>query len=67
MLLSLDVGFKNTGWTVFDNGSPVKCGCIITEKSKKKGVRTADENAYRAAQLARKLKDIVNTYQSRPL
>lgn len=62
MLLSLDVGFRNTGWVVFDNKKPVACGCIQTEKSKHKLARNADDNARRSAEIARHLKNIILEY-----
>lgn len=65
MLLSLDVGFGNTGWAVFDEGKIIACGTIITQKSKKKTVRTADDYAARAARLARELSEIIDAYDVR--
>jgi len=59
-LLSLDVGFRNLGWVVWQGGEIVDMGCIITDKSPKKTTRTADDYAYRSAQIARHLKDIIN-------
>jgi Holliday junction resolvasome RuvABC endonuclease subunit len=59
MLLSLDVGFRKTGWTVFDQGMPKECGIAQQPKSTKRGVRTADDNVFRAGQLVSTLKDVI--------
>lgn len=61
-LLSLDVGFGHCGWVVFDEGAPIACGTIVTEKDKRKTVRQSDDNAYRAAVLALQLRDLVRCY-----
>jgi len=63
MILSLDVGFRNTGWVVFDlDGKIVDCGVLMTEKNKKH-IRVADDYATRAAKLAIGLKNIVLKYE----
>lgn len=63
MILSLDVGFKNTGCVVFDvNDNIIDCGVITTEKSKKRNVRTADDYSLRASQLASGLKNVIESY-----
>ena len=62
MLLSLDVGFAKTGWSVFDGGQPVACGITQQPKSAKKSVRTADDNVFRAGLLATSLKSIIEQY-----
>lgn len=59
MLLSLDVGFANTGWVIFDKGQPIKWGCIKTEKTKRKMTRVSDDNAARAQYIASELKKII--------
>jgi Holliday junction resolvasome RuvABC endonuclease subunit len=61
-LLSLDVGFSHCGWVVFKDGEPQDCGVIKTEKSNRKSTRTSDDNAFRAAQVARQLKEIIEGY-----
>ncbi len=62
MLLSMDVGFKSLGWVLFEQGSPKACGVIRTEKSAKKTVRTADDNAERAAKIARELRELIERH-----
>jgi len=62
MLLALDVGFRNSGWCAFKDGKPVAWGVIQTDKAKKKTVRMADDNAYRAGQIARQIKEIVDEH-----
>jgi Holliday junction resolvasome RuvABC endonuclease subunit len=62
MLLSLDVGFANMGWAVFEDGVVQGCGTIITQKSKKKTTRAADDYAARASRLARELSEIISEY-----
>jgi Holliday junction resolvasome RuvABC endonuclease subunit len=52
MLLALDVGFRNMGWVVISRGKILKCGVLTTEKTKRKGLRVSDDNAYRCAILA---------------
>ncbi|MCP4597027.1 crossover junction endodeoxyribonuclease RuvC [Neptuniibacter sp.] len=64
MLLSLDVGFSKCGWAVYKHRQPVACGCIITEKSKKKQTRVSDDYAYRSAMIAQGLQQIVGHYGS---
>ena len=59
-ILALDVGFSNTGWTVWQGDLPIKCGVLKTEKqAKKRQVRKADDNALRAAIMARGLVEIM--------
>jgi Holliday junction resolvasome RuvABC endonuclease subunit len=62
MVLSLDVGFKSTGWTVWKQGEPYDCGVIITEKSQKKSTRTADDHSARAAKMAGDILSICTKY-----
>lgn len=62
MLISLDVGFAKTGWTVFDKGEPIEAGVILTPKSAKKGIRTADDSVTRASLLVTSLKAIIEKY-----
>lgn len=62
MLLSLDVGFAKTGWSVFDKGRPKDCGVSQHPKSKKRGIRTADDNVFRAGMLVTNLKNIIEQY-----
>jgi crossover junction endodeoxyribonuclease RuvC len=63
MLLSLDIGFSATGWSLFQGGNLIFCGVIKTEKTRKKNVRVADDNAYRCMQIANDLKEIITSYQ----
>lgn len=60
MLLSLDVGFSNTGWSIWENGRLIKCGVIETEKSNRKSARVADDNAERSAKIAREIRALVD-------
>ena len=59
MLLCLDIGFRNTGWVVFDKGKARVWGCIRTQKTKVKTDRVSDDNAYCAGVIARELKRVV--------
>lgn len=61
-LISLDVGFAKTGWSVFDKGQPVACGISQQPKSAKRGVRTADDNVFRAGILCTNLRSIIFKY-----
>jgi len=61
-LLSLDVGFRATGWTVFESGKIRACGVILTDPATKKTTRNSDDNAFRAARIALELKGICETY-----
>ena len=60
MLLSLDVGFANMGWVLFEGGEIVDCGVIRTEKTQKRGTRVADDHAYRSIVLATNLDRIIS-------
>ena len=62
MLLALDVGFRFTGWSVFKDNQIHGYGLIQTEKSKSKMTRTSDDYAFRSAQIARRLKEIVEAH-----
>lgn len=59
MLLTLDVGFKNMGWALMENGCVIKYGVFTTEKAKKKTTRTADDYAWRSAALTSQLEDCI--------
>lgn len=59
MILTLDIAFKNLGWSVVEKGAIVAFGTIKTEKSKKKVVRVSDDKAGRAASLAQELHEII--------
>jgi len=59
MLLSLDVGFANMGWAVFHNKKPVALGSISSSKSKRKGLRVADDNADRAIYISSELNKLI--------
>jgi len=63
MILSLDVGFKNTGWVIFHNKELKGLGIIQTEKADKKGVRIADDNSDRAQLIGKELNNIINAYK----
>ncbi len=59
MLISLDMGFKNTGWSVFDNGIIIDVGIIVTAKSTKKGIRVSDDYFNRASVLTAGLQELL--------
>lgn len=62
MLISLDIAFKNIGWTVWDKKKPVAAGVIQTEKTTKKSTRVCDDNAYRCSLAATELKSIIREW-----
>ena len=62
MLLCLDVGFRNTGWVVFNKGKARAWGCIRTQKTKVKTTRVSDDNAYCAGVIARELRKVVKDH-----
>lgn len=62
-LLALDVGFAKMGWCIFIGGEPIEWGIIKTAKTKKKMVRVADDNASRAAYVAKELAEILDTFE----
>ena len=59
MLISLDIAFKNIGWTLWENKRPILAGVIQTEKTDKKGTRVADDNAYRCSVASRAIREII--------
>jgi Holliday junction resolvasome RuvABC endonuclease subunit len=61
-IISLDVGFKTTGFAVWDKGNIVFCGTIITEKSQKKTTRVADDYYERSSRLAYELNRLIDYY-----
>jgi Holliday junction resolvasome RuvABC endonuclease subunit len=63
MILALDIGFRVTGYALFENGKLKATGVIETAPSEKKTVRMADDNAYRSAQIAFRLRDLVKQYK----
>ena len=60
-LLSLDVGFANLGWVLWDQGKLKDMGVIVTKKATKKSTRTADDYSFRSTQLARQLSEIIES------
>jgi Holliday junction resolvasome RuvABC endonuclease subunit len=59
-ILTLDIGFRATGWAVLAGGVPADSGCIRTkDDSKKRGVRKADADALACAEIARELWRII--------
>jgi len=62
MLLSLDVGFANMGWVVFEKGEIFACNTLQTEKSQRRGTRVANDHAYRSIVLATGLNKIIDDY-----
>ncbi|MBI5591676.1 MAG: hypothetical protein HY881_14475 [Deltaproteobacteria bacterium] len=65
MLISLDIAFKNIGWTLWENKHPVMAGVIQTEKTQNKQTRVCDDNAYRCSVAARTLQEIIRGIRSR--
>lgn len=60
MILAIDAGFLNMGWTLFVGGAPVAHGCIITKgMAKKHKLYQADDDARRCQVLFRELNLIV--------
>lgn len=57
-LLALDVGFSNTGYTVWCKSAPVDAGLLTTAKSTKKSTRVADDYSDRASKLAADLRTL---------
>ena len=62
MLISLDIAFKNIGWTLWENKLPVMAGVIQTEKTKNKQALVCDDNAYRCSVAARMLQEIIQKH-----
>lgn len=63
MILAIDVGFTNTGWSVFTYKGVLRdCGTFINPKSTKKSVRVSDDYMRRIVKLSTFLKEIINQY-----
>lgn len=62
MLISLDIAFKNIGWTVWDQKRPVAAGVIQTEKTDKKTTRVFDDNVHRCSVACTALKEIIDAH-----
>lgn len=64
MILCLDPSFTHCGCSIIDaNGSVVDAGTIITEKTKNKLLRVADDDVRRITQIASQLKTIIQHYE----
>ena len=63
MLLALDIAFASMGWAVVENGRVIECGTIKTQKSKNKQTRVSDDRAWRCAQIAQKLGEVIDAYR----
>jgi len=64
MILSIDVGFNNTGWVVIDElGNIVSCGCIQTKKYSKKDISVAEDTMRRIREIASSLKSIIEKFK----
>lgn len=63
MLLSLDVGFSATGYTVWRSGRVVACGVVRTQKTKAKGVLVSSDTAARCCVLASGLQDLFSRFE----
>lgn len=61
MLLSLDVGFRNMGWSLFDDQEQglIDCGVITTKKSQDKKVRYTDDYFTNSQELFQGLSELV--------
>jgi len=62
MLISLDISFKNIGWSLWHEKQPVSAGVIQTEKTKNKQSYVCDDNAYRCSVAARTLAEIIRIH-----
>ena len=62
MLISLDISFKNIGFTLWEGKLPRDAGVIQTEKTENKQTRVFDDNAYRCSVAAGKLRDIIQKH-----
>jgi Holliday junction resolvasome RuvABC endonuclease subunit len=60
MILALDIGLANTGWSVFDGEKLVEVGVIKTVKDKKRKV--ADDIAHRCMYMAKELRKLIYNY-----
>jgi len=61
MLLSLDVGFGATGWSIWHKGVIMENGTIKTKPGKK--TRKSEDHADRAAQITLQLRDLIWGYK----
>jgi Holliday junction resolvasome RuvABC endonuclease subunit len=63
MILSVDPGFSNYGYAVWNEyGEIVKVGVLTTEKTKVKINRISDDTAFRIASLTTQLNDVIRTH-----
>lgn len=63
MLISLDIGFSNTGWSIFDKGGLLDIGVIQTKKTAKKMIRVSDDNVCRCIEIANELDILKQKYK----
>lgn len=63
MLISLDIGFSHTGWSIFDKGGLIDIGLIETEKTEKKMIRISDDNVRRCIEIADKINMLKQQYK----
>lgn len=63
MLLCLDPSFTHCGCSIIDpDGNVVDAGTIVTEKTKNKLLRVADDDVRRITQIASQLKTVIQHY-----
>ena len=55
MIISLDIGFSNTGWSIFNKGGLLDIGVIQTKKTAKRMIRVSDDNVRRCVEIANEL------------
>ncbi len=65
MLLSIDIGFRSAGWSLWDKGRLVSHGLISTEPGRRK--RKSEDNVDRVAQISCSLKDLIEKHRVRAL
>ena len=64
MLLCLDPSFTHCGCSIIDpDGNVIDAGTIVTEKTKNKLLRVADDDVRRITQIASQLKTIIQHYE----
>lgn len=63
MIISLDIGFSNTGWSIFDKGGLLAVGIIQTKKTEKRMIRVSDDNIRRCVEIANELDILKQKYK----
>jgi len=62
MIISLDIGFSNTGWSIFNKGGLLDIGVIQTKKTEKRMVRVSDDNVRRCIEIANEIDKLKQKY-----